>query len=112
MRKKNGASDQSGTICQNGSTAEPSSKKWLKMVPPFQNGTTLQSGTKMVPFLEVEIKWLLLSKWSHNQLFFFGKNGTPKQSGTKMVLKGGHPVDMKIFFRRGVSPIWGFMALP
>ena len=52
-----------------------------------ENGTTLQSGTKMVPFLEVELKWLLLGEWSHNVVL-------------KRYLKGGHPVDLKM------APLW------
>ena len=44
FEKKNGASDQSGTICQNGSTVEPfSTLHWEK------NGATLEGGTKMAP---------------------------------------------------------------
>ncbi len=35
-----------------------------------ENGTTLQSGTNMVPLLEVDLKRLLLSKRSHIQPFF------------------------------------------
>ena len=40
------------------------------------------------PFFEMELKWLLLSKWSHNQPFFV-ENGTTLQSGAKMVPERG-----------------------
>ena len=44
--EKNGASDQSGTICQNGTTVEPFSRIFPKKV---ENGTT---------FPKVELFWL------------------------------------------------------
>ncbi len=47
-----------------------------------------ESGTKMVPFLEVELKWLLLGKWNHNQPFF-GRKGYHFAKWYKMVHKWG-----------------------
>ncbi len=71
-------------------------KKWSRnesRVEPFfllnnnvceKNGASVQNGT----ILELELKWLLLRKWSYNQPFLL-ENGTTLQSGTKTVPKWG-----------------------
>ena len=83
---KDGASDQSGTNCQNSSTVEPFSIIFQK------------KGWKWYHFSKsgLELKWLLLRKCSHNHPFF-GKKTVPLcKVVLKLYLKGGHPVDMKM----------------
>ena len=53
-----------------------------------ENGTTLKVVPKWYLFLEVELKWLLLGKWNHNQPFF-GRKGYHFAKWYKMVHKWG-----------------------
>ncbi len=51
-------------------------------------------------FKELELKWLLLRKGSHNQPFFVRKWLPLSKVVLKQFPKGGHPVDIKM------APLW------
>ncbi len=95
---------------KNGSTHFDSGTCFCSYLALFhENGTTVSkrhyfssSGVQFSTFFlfrngpsfeEVELKWLLLRRWSHNQPFF-------SKVVLKHYLKGGHPMDMKM------APLW------